>query len=257
LGKGSTFWITLALPKTRDLVKSHNEELPVIVGYTYSQNGVETSQGLKILVVDDKWENRSVIVKLLEPLGFTLYEAQNGEEGLRQAIEIKPDLIFTDLVMPILDGFEFTRQLRKLSQFQTIPIIAASASVFDYHQQKSFAAGCNAFIPKPIRFDALLDLMQQHLAGLNWLVDSEPVEVSTSEPVITSLADGENVTALTPAQAKKLYDFGMMGDIEGVFAEIGHLQQIPELKTLTQQLYQLADGFKLEQICEIIKPYMD
>jgi len=257
LGKGSTFWISLALQKTRDLVKSHNEELPVIIGYTHLQNGVEISQGLKILVVDDKWENRSVIVKLLEPLGFILYEAGNGEEGLRQAIEIKPDLIFTDLVMPVLDGFELTRLLRKLPEFQTIPIIAASASVFDYHQQESFAAGCNAFIPKPIRMDALLDLVQQNLLGLNWIVDRETVtELSESSTTTTVLGESDLVT-LTPAQAKKLYDFGMMGDIEGVFAEIELLQQVPELKTLTKQLYQLADGFKLEQICELIKPYID
>jgi PAS domain S-box-containing protein len=258
LGKGSTFWITLALPKTRDLVKSHNEEQPVIIGYTYLQNGTEISQGLKILVVDDKWENRSIIIKLLEPLGFVLYEAQNGEEGLHQAVEIKPDLIFTDLVMPVLDGFELTRQLRKLSEFQTVPIIAASASVFDYHQQESFAAGCNDFIPKPIRLDALLDLMQQHLTGLNWIIDSELVpEMSATEPSITLLLDKGEIATLTPAQAKKLYDFSMMGDIEGVFVEIDSLQQIPELKTLAEQLHQLADDFKLDQVCDLIKPYME
>jgi signal transduction histidine kinase/DNA-binding response OmpR family regulator len=258
LGKGSTFWITLALQKTRDLVKSHNEKLPVIVGYTYLQNNVAISQGLKILVVDDKWENRSIIIKLLEPLGFTLYEACDGEEGLCQALEIKPDLIFTDLVMPVLDGFELTRRLRKLSEFQTVPIVAASASVFDYHQQESFAAGCNAFIPKPIQFDALLNLMQQHLVGLSWSIEQELAaiteDVAISETAESEHQDGAN---LSPAQAQKLYELGMMGDIEGVSAEIDNLQQIPELRTLAKQLHQLADDFKLEQICELMKSYMN
>jgi len=258
LGKGSTFWITLSLPETKDLVKSHSEELPVIIGYTYLQNGVEISQGLKVLVVDDKWENRSIIIKLLEPLGFILHEAKNGEEGLRQAIEIQPDLIFTDLVMPVLDGFELTRQLRKLPQFQTVPVIAASASVFDYHQQESFAAGCNAFIPKPIRIDILLDLMQQHLVGLNWTIDSNTVDVTyTSELAEPTLSAEGSTATLSPAQAKKLYDLGMMGDIEGVFAEIDHLQRIPELNMLAKQLHQLANDFKLEQICQIIQPHLE
>jgi len=258
LGKGSTFWITLSLPETKDLVKSHNEELPIIIGYTYLQNGVEISQGLKVLVVDDKWENRSIIIKLLEPLGFILHEAKNGEEGLRQAIEIQPDLIFTDLVMPVLDGFELTRQLRKLPQFQTVPVIAASASVFDYHQQESFAAGCNAFIPKPIRIDILLDLMQQHLVGLNWTIDSNTVDVTyTSELAEPTLSAEGSTATLSPAQAKKLYDLGMMGDIEGVFAEIDHLQRIPELNMLAKQLHQLANDFKLEQICQIIQPHLE
>ncbi len=255
-GKGSTFWMTLSLPETRNLVKSHNEELPVIIGYTYLQDGIEISQGLKVLVVDDKWENRSIIIKLLEPLGFILYEAKDGEEGLHQAIEIQPDLIFTDLVMPVLDGFELTRQLRKLPQFQTVPIIAASASVFDYHQQESFAAGCNAFIAKPIRIDALLDLMQQHLVGLNWMIDSDTAEVL---PVSESAApmSMRNGATLSPAQAKKLYDLGMMGDIEGVFAEIDHLQQLPEFNAFAKQLYQLANDFKLEQICQLMQSYME
>ena len=158
--------------------------------------------------------------------------------------------------MPILDGFELTRQLRKLPQFQTVPIIAASASVFDYHQQESFAAGCNAFIPKPIRIDALLDLMQQHLVGLNWTIDSDTAEMPLVSELAEPISMGGSAT-LSPAQAKKLYDLGMMGDIEGVFAEIDHLQRIPEFNALAKQLYQLANDFKLEQVCQLIQPYME
>jgi PAS domain S-box-containing protein len=257
LGKGSTFWITLNLPETKDLVKSHGGEQPIIIGYTYPRGETTISQGLKILVVDDKWENRSIIVKLLEPLGFILYEAEDGAEGLRQAIEILPDLIFTDLVMPVLDGFELTRQLRKLPEFQTIPIVAASASVFDYHQQESFAAGCNAFIPKPIRFDILLDLMQQHLNGLTWIMEQEGSKIVDDASIPETLETTQQDNAgLSPTQAKKLYELGMMGDIESVFAEIDLLQQTPGLKNLAKQLYQLANDFKLDQICELMQPYM-
>lgn len=264
LGKGSTFWMTLTLPETQRVIKSHTDEQMIIVGYTYVQNGNTISQGLKILVIDDRWENRLVIVKLLEPLGFTLYEAENGEIGLQQAIATRPDLIFTDLVMPVLDGFEFTRRLRCLPEFQTVPVIAASASVFDYDQQASVAAGCNSFVSKPIRVNTLLDLIQQHIAGLTWIVEKE-TEISTAtklssienlEPVAPPLFD-KNIAALSITQAEKLYQLSMMGDIDGVFAEIQQLQQSPELQDLTRQLFQLADTFQLEQICALIKPYMD
>jgi len=254
-GKGSTFSMILNLPETENWVKSHHEEPPTIVGYTYLRNGLEISQGLKILVVDDKWENRSIIIKLLEPLGFTLYEAEDGIDGLRQAIAMQPDLIFTDLVMPELDGFELTRRLRKIPEFQTVPIIAASASVFDYHQQQSFAAGCNAFIPKPIRVNGLLELLQQQLVGLNWIMESEPTTDAISPELIDSPRETSSAT-LSSEQARKLYDLGMMGDIAGILAEIEHLQHFPELKTLTKQLDELANDLKLNQICELVSPYL-
>lgn len=262
LGKGSTFWITLTLPETKHLVKSHTDEQTIIIGYTYLQNGHEVSQGLKILVIDDRWENRLIIVKLLEPLGFTLYEAENGEIGLQQAIATQPDLIFTDLVMPVLDGFEFTRRLRNLAEFQTVPVIAASASVFDYDQQDSVAAGCNGFISKPIRVNALLDLIQQHIAGLTWIVEtkSDTVTELLSTKILESVETGlfdNNIATLSTAQAEKLYQLSMMGDIDSVLAEIEQLQHQPELHALAKQLSQLADTFQLEQICELIKPYIE
>lgn len=259
LGKGSTFWITLALPETKNLVKSHLEEHPIIIGYCYPRNGEIISQGLKVLVVDDRWENRSIVVKILETLGFMMYEAGDGAEGLQQAIEIKPDLIFTDLVMPILDGFELARQLRKLPEFNSVPIIAASASVFDYHQQESFAAGCNAFIPKPIRIDTMLELIQQQLPGLEWIEEYEEaateiaVPVHEAEPTFLIEENGK----LSVVEARKLYELGMIGDIESIFAEIDQLQKNAKLGSLVKQLTFLANDFKLEQICELMKSYME
>jgi CheY-like chemotaxis protein len=259
LGKGSTFWITLTLPETKNLVKSHLEEQPVIVGYRYPRDDEMISYGLKILVVDDRWENRSIVIKILETLGFAMYEAGDGAEGLQQAVEIKPDLVFTDLVMPILDGFELARRLRKLPEFDTVPIIAASASVFDYHQQESFAAGCNAFIPKPIRIDTMLELVQQQLPGLEWIVEREDTGGKTSillEEVTAFIITEEDGT-LSPAEARKLYELGMIGDIESIFAEIDQLQKNTELSSLVKQLSDLANDFKLEQICELMKTYME
>jgi|JFJP01.1.fsa_nt_gi signal transduction histidine kinase/response regulator RpfG family c-di-GMP phosphodiesterase len=252
LGTGSTFWVVLSLQETKNWIKSHQENPPNIVGYTCSREGVAISQGLKILVVDNRPEERSIIIKLLEPLGFVLYEASHGAEGLCQAIEIQPDLIFTDLVMPILDGFELTRQLRKILRFQPVPIIAISASVFDSHQQQSFTVGCNAFLSKPIHVDTLLDLMQQHLVGFNWIRKS--IEIMSSFNGRNSHLD--ETETLSSEQARKLYDLSLIGDVAGILIEIEKLRGFPKLKTLTSHLEHLVDGFKLGQICELMRPYV-
>jgi len=161
-GKGSIFWMVLDLPSV-SVVKGNMELTPVIIGY---QGPPQT-----ILIIDDKWENRSVLVNLLTPLGFQVKEADHGQTGLTLLQQAPVNLIITDLVMPVMDGFEFTRQARKIPTFQQIPIIAASASVFDIHLQQSLTAGCNAFIVKPFRFEVLLDLLQKQL-NLTWIYEA-------------------------------------------------------------------------------------
>jgi len=144
LGQGSIFWMDLELPDVSDLLKNYKTQVPVVIG-------IKDNKSYTILVVDDKWENRSVMCNLLEPLGFKIIEACHGQEGLEKIRDIDVALVLTDLVMPVMDGFEFVRQLRKSPEFQTIPIIAASASVFDYYQEQSKMAGCDDFIAKPFR----------------------------------------------------------------------------------------------------------
>jgi len=144
LGQGSIFWLALELLEVPNFVDAQQVPKSTIIG-------IEGGISYQILVVDDKWENRSVMNNLLTPLGFKIVEASHGQAGLEKAHEMGPDLIITDLVMPVMDGFEMVRQLRQIPKFENIPIIAASASVFEYHQQQSRMAGCNDFIAKPFR----------------------------------------------------------------------------------------------------------
>ena len=83
----------------------------------------------KIMVVDDKWSNRSVLVNMLEPLGFEVAEARDGLDSLALARKFKPDCIFMDLVMPDLDGFEATRQIRLAPELAGVVVIAIGSRV--------------------------------------------------------------------------------------------------------------------------------
>ncbi|OQW94976.1 MAG: hypothetical protein BWK79_04000 [Beggiatoa sp. IS2] len=244
--QGSVFWMELDLTDVSDLIKVHKVQEPVIIG-------IEGHKTYHILVVDDRWENRSVMNNLLTPLGFDIIEANNGQEGLKKAGEINPDLIITDLVMPIMDGFEMVRQLRQVPKFETIPIIAASASVFDYHQQQSKSAGCNDFLAKPFHAEALLALLQKHL-NLNWIYEKEPSPVMT-EVIVESK---ENITVGPSAkQATTLYDLAMRGDISGILEELDTLDLAEtQLKPFTRKIRQLAKEFKEEEICKLLEQYL-
>lgn len=250
LGRGSTFGLELTLLETTELVKPRHEEKPIIRGFEGSPR--------KLLVVDDKWENRSVMVNLLKPLGFEIEEAHHGGAGLNQAKESRPDLILTDLVMPVMDGFEFARQLRKIPEFKDTPIIAISASVFDYHQQESLDAGCNSFLPKPIRAEDLLETLRTHL-GLTWIYEQATTIGVMEESVATATAEeAASLVRLSPEQAAILLKLAEIGDIKGILKQVAELEsQDPQLKPLTSKIAQLANNFEDEQICEMMQEYME
>jgi len=259
LGKGSIFWFALPLSEAIGAVHTSTENAPMITGYQF-----ERANPLEILVVDDRAEHRAVIRKLLEPIGFMVHEANHGQEALEQLLAgLHPDLIFTDLVMATMDGYELTRRIKRLENYRDIPIIAVTASVFEHHQQQSYEAGCHDFIPKPIRAEALFEVFQQHLK-LTWIYeqDEQPnrswSKVSHgSDGQLTDILSIQQLDTLTPQLAAKLYDFGMLGDIDGIFEQIELLEHNEKLAHLTRRLRKLANDFLMDDICALVKPYLN
>ena len=173
LGKGSVFSfdITFDVAEIAD-VKSVESENSKIIGYGNDRTW-------QILVVDDRKENRLLLLNLLEPLGFKLVEASNGKQGLEIARQIKPDLILTDLLMPEKTGFTMILELRKIPEFSLTPIISLSASNAEIMEKQSLSVGCDGFLPKPIEEEKLFALLQKYL-DLNWIFKSESAGNSTS-----------------------------------------------------------------------------
>lgn len=105
----------------------------------------------RVLVAEDNIDNRRILVYRLKRFGdYEIVEANNGEEVLRLVAENPPDLIFMDLKMPVLDGWEATRRLRESEVGKRIPIIALTAQAMAGDEQKALAAGCDDYIAKPI-----------------------------------------------------------------------------------------------------------
>ncbi|MEO0988240.1 MAG: ATP-binding protein, partial [Cyanobacteria bacterium J06639_14] len=239
-GQGSRFWFELTVPEDPNWTQLEPEPaIRHIQGYQGRRQ--------KILVVDDRWENRAVITQLLAPLGFELIEAEHGAEGIEKAIYTTPDLIITDLLMPIMDGFEMTRQLRALPAFQHTLIIASSASVFQFNQQKSRAAGCNDFLPKPIEVDALLEKLQQYLT-LEWVYrPSHPHPHQTRRvPAILNIMP-------TPKELDPLQAATEIGHIEGIKQAAIRLRQgNPQYESFVNRVLKLAEDFEYEAVLELI-----
>jgi len=154
--------------------------------------------------------------------------------------------------MPVMDGFEFARQLRNRQKFKDIPIIAALASVFDCHQEQSRIAGCDDFIAKPFHTEDLLALLEKHL-NLTWIYEQKQSQINTAE----EHTDAEINVILPPQHAKILCDLAMMGDIRGILTKLDELDaEEVKLKSLTAKIRQLAKEFKEEQIYDLVKQFL-
>ncbi|MEW6493790.1 MAG: AAA family ATPase [Cyanobacteriota bacterium] len=247
LGKGSVFCVDLDLPEVSletgvtDRVEKGN-----IIGFRGTKR--------KILVVDDKWANRSVLVNLLEPLGFELLEATDGLDGLNKASEFKPDVILMDLVMTVMDGFEATRRLRQLPEFKDVVVIAISASVFDFDKRQSREVGCDDFLPKPVREAELLEKLRSYLE-LEWVYEKqesrEPVKTQDSQNTIQ-----DSLVVPPPEEMAVLWDMAMRGNLRGIAERATRLEeQSGAMLPFATHLRQLAQAFKGKQILEFLKRY--
>ncbi len=167
LGRGSRFELVLPLARVR-MPEPFQASLPLpaaeVSGYRRRDGHAEP---LRLLVVDDKEDNRAVLVQMLNVLGFVIDEAQSGEECLERVANHPPDLILLDLVMPGMGGLEAARRLHSGSTTAQIPLIACSARVFPEDRLESKAVGCVAHLTKPVTLPALLEVLQQHLP-LSW-----------------------------------------------------------------------------------------
>jgi CheY-like chemotaxis protein len=116
-----------------------------------------------VLLVEDTEDNRFMMKRLLEMTGYEVVEARNGQEAVQLARDEHPDLILMDLSLPIIDGLAATRQIRKIPELKTVPVIAVSAhDTADFHAE-ALSAGCNSYITKPIDFGELEQLLDQLL----------------------------------------------------------------------------------------------
>ncbi|CAN1208719.1 hypothetical protein TUMEXPCC7403_00760 [Tumidithrix helvetica PCC 7403] len=131
----------------------------------------------RILVVDDVWENRQLLTKMLSPIGFDIKEAENGAEAIALWESWQPHLIWMDMRMPVMDGYEATRRIRERERQENVElshpfsktiIIALTASAFEEKRSLVLAAGCDDYVRKPVQQDTLFAKMAEYL-GVRYL----------------------------------------------------------------------------------------
>ncbi len=117
----------------------------------------------RILLVEDSELNRDLIVQLLAD-EFDVLVAVDGEEGVRKAVQEKPDLVLMDLALPVLDGWEATRKIKSYQELKQIPVIAITSRAMIGEEKKAREVGCDDYLTKPIDEDALIAAIRKWIS---------------------------------------------------------------------------------------------
>ncbi|MBW4693304.1 MAG: MASE1 domain-containing protein [Lyngbya sp. HA4199-MV5] len=251
-GVGSTFFFDVALPIATEWQQATNNPAEEqLMGY---QGERQT-----LLIVDDKWENRSVIVNLLEPLGFTVVEAEDGQDGLTKAMQIRPNLIITDILMPVMDGYQLLQQIRQSEQLKTVPVIVSSASVSSMDQKQSLDAGGDDFLSKPMQADGLFQMLRKHLQ-LTWIYQSASGygQRQASMPSLNKLTPSIPLTMPPSADLEQLLQLAQQGRLKKLTeVALGLAHQNPAYMPLTQQLLELSKSFQVAKLEALMQQLLD
>ncbi|MCL6538987.1 MAG: response regulator [Roseiflexus sp.] len=109
-----------------------------------------------VLVADDFLENRDILCRMLQLIGYQTVSAANGEEAIQMALAHRPDIILMDLSMPVMDGWEATSRIKALDELRHVPVLAVTGHVTPQEIQRAIDAGCVDYVAKPIDFEMLV-----------------------------------------------------------------------------------------------------
>jgi len=242
LGRGTVFRFRINVHLAEPIALQSSFGQPTVTGLVPDQ------PSYRILIVEDQWENRQLLVKLLKPLGFELQEAENGRAGIEIWQTWRPHLIWMDMRMPVMDGYEATKYIKAQSPDRSPIIIALTASAFDEERAAVLAAGCDDFVRKPVEAQTIYQIMGQHLGvKYRYKESTESIDQLGSHSIATITA--HDLKIMPKAWIDQLHQAAVQVDAELI---LQLLNQIPaDRADLAKQLSKLAHNFYFDEIIEL------
>jgi signal transduction histidine kinase/CheY-like chemotaxis protein len=207
----------------------------------------------RLLIAEDRDSNRDLLMKILAPLGFELRGVRNGAECISVWESWEPHLIWMDMRMPVMDGYEATRRIKATAKGQATVIIALTASAFEDDKRLILSEGCDDFVRKPFVEDEIFQKLEKHLA-ITFIVEEESEAAKTAAREAQALT-AEDVAGL-PAQWRA--DF-RQATVEADYARLKRM--IEEVRAgdpnAARCLSALVEGFQYEKILSLLPPSSD
>lgn len=236
-GQGSTFAFTVPVHQT------HSAETSLTASSCQVIRLAPNQPTYRILVVDDQPENRRLLVRLLTQIGLDVREAANGQEAVMQWQHWQPHLIYMDIRMPLMNGYEATQQIRATTLDAQAPIIIAlTAQASRSDRSLALSSGCNDYLSKPFQEEVLFNKMAEHL-GLEYLCAMEQTTIQNEAAQSLSPSD---LYVMPSSWIAELRHAAQLCDDNGIENLI---EQIPaEHAFLSKGLHQLVRSYSFKQI---------
>jgi CheY-like chemotaxis protein len=260
-GHGTLFTFSIQVHVVTESDMTSRTPARRVVGIESGQRAADGSDRYRILIVDDRWTNRRLVAKLLNPLGFELREEVNGQEAIDVWKTLKPHLIWMDMRMPVLDGYEATKRIKaeihtSKSEIHTA-IIALTASSLEEERAVVLEAGCDDYLRKPFREAELFELLNKHL-GVRFVYEAggpfkEDKQVAGSKKQVT-VEEAVTPEALAELPVEWLAAIKQGAEEVNVEALSFAIAQIREQNpTLADALTRLAENFEYDEILALIQ----
>ncbi|MCZ6636239.1 MAG: response regulator [bacterium] len=242
-GRGATFRFEIRIEggEVAAIQTSHRSHRPL---------GLEPGEPkYRILVVEDQQEGRKLLCKMLAPMGFEIREAADGQEGLKVWEMWAPHLIWMDMQMPVMDGYEATRRIKATTKGQDTVVIALTASAFEENRTQALLSGCNDFVRKPFREEEIFDAMAKHL-GVRFVYEAESRPAALEAEMPGTLTP-EALSVVPIDRIRALYQAVVRADQELVFDLLSQIEV--EHADLARALKDLVHDFRFDEIIQLIQ----
>ncbi|MEB3280713.1 MAG: response regulator [Lyngbya sp.] len=255
LGRGTTFEFIIPVEiNEEETAKASSDRLRVIA--------LKPNQPrYRILIVDDREDNRQLLNELLTPVGFEVREAKDGQDAVKLWSNWEPHLIFMDLRMPVIDGYQATRQIRHLEaakrsnnnlpsiipsdhKIDNTKIIAITAGILDTEKAMALSVGCDDFLRKPFLEPEIFDRIAEHL-GVDYICEESSVTpVAPGVPPVTLTS--EDLAQLSVEWLTQFHQAIIEGRSQRMQSLIEQIH--PQYPSLADTLMYLVDRYQYEQL---------
>ena len=246
VGKGSVFYFNI-------LVKTRNVQIPETTSTTSVEKKIiclaPGQHQYRILAVDDVAPSRLLLKKLLTTIGYAVQEARNGQEAIAKWQEWQPELILMDMRMPIIDGYEATKQIKSQPSGKKTIIIALTASAFEEEKVEILSSGCDDFMRKPFHDHELLTKIGQYLKVEYLYEDGD--RLCTYEQSSLSDLTAEDLAVMSLKWRSQLYEAATKVDNQEIYQLLAEIPD--EYESLAQGLETLVEHFRCDKIIDLAK----
>ena len=241
LGKGSIFRFEMNIEEGPERAMAKKAESRHVAGLRPGQ------KMRRVLIVDDKDDNRVLLSQMLGSIGFEVREAVNGELAIREFGKWRPHLILMDTRMPVMNGLEAIKRIRSSAGGKKVKIVSVTASAFDEDRKKAMEIGADDFLGKPFREEALLEKIKA-LLKVEYVYAHEPSAPRPKKDAADELVK-EKLAALPETLIRQLHDATLSADQDRMLVLIHHIEKHDV--NVAGRMRILAEDFDYQSLLEM------